>query len=114
MQNYATNGQGDFMKRHGFIGSGGRMSYVTGIPNFLHEKNREADVGFNRLQNRLHNLGYTQKDINAALLSLLSRFSKTGELSRLTRRGEPLQVWHSAQNKLLNHNLLLHHKTGAE
>ena len=46
MRKHATNGQGDFMKRHGFIGLGGRMSYVTGIPNFLHEKNREADVGF--------------------------------------------------------------------
>jgi hypothetical protein len=68
------------------------MSYVTGISNLLHEK-KEADVGFNRLQNRLHNLGYTQKDTNAAFLSLLSRFSKTGELSRLTRRGEP-SLWH--------------------
>ncbi|KIJ98982.1 hypothetical protein K443DRAFT_8724 [Laccaria amethystina LaAM-08-1] len=47
---------------------------------------RRLDVIRDRLQNRLHNLGYTQKDTNAAFLSLLSRFSKAGELSRLTRR----------------------------
>ena len=68
------------------------MSYVTGTESPARKNKNKADVEFNSLQNRLHNLGYTQKDISAALLSLLSRFSKTGELSRLTRRGEPLQV----------------------
>ena len=40
MQKHATNGQGDFMNKHGLIGLGGRMSYVTGIPNLLHDKKR--------------------------------------------------------------------------
>ena len=78
MRKYATNGQGGFMKRHGLIGLGGQMSYVTSILILLHEKKKKLTVGFNRLQNRLHNLGYTQKDIDAAFLSLFSRFSKTG------------------------------------
>lgn len=39
---HATNGQGDFMKRPGLIGLGGRISSVTDIPILLHEKKNRS------------------------------------------------------------------------